>query len=112
MLIVVVLSAVALYGLVYAISRASDAVEQANDRALSVNVVYGQALRACEEDERICSFPTLESAEKYLNSPEHKASAAIRDLKRQQNAAANAAASAAIERSKHQKTGDRVRKLD
>jgi uncharacterized protein (UPF0303 family) len=111
-LIVVVLGTVVCGGAVYAIACISGAVKQADDHALSVNVVYGQALAACEKDEQICSFSSVESAQRYLDSAEHKASVATRELKEQQNAAANKATSAVIENAKHRRNANGISKRD
>jgi hypothetical protein len=104
-LIVVVLGTLAIWGVACAFSGAQG-------DSLGRNVIYGQATRACEEDDRVCSFATVESAAGYLNSSDHKASVAMRELKEQQNAAASKAASAAIENGKHRHTQDRIGKLD
>ena len=89
-LVMVGVGVVALFGVAYAFSGGKN-------NAMSRNVVYGEALRACEEDDRICTFSSVHSAAQYLSSPEHKSAVAMRELKATQNAAASNAASAAIE---------------
>jgi hypothetical protein len=83
---------------------------------LSVNIVVGQAERACMEDEVKCHvgydmFQSVQDAQDYLNSGWHLQAVKIRELKASQDAAASKAASAAIENAKHRKLHHSVHDL-
>jgi hypothetical protein len=95
-----------------AIWVAQNAFRSMKDYDLSLNVVYGEALRACEEDGAVCSFSSLESAQQYLDSSEHRDATAMRELKKQQDATASKEASAAIEGGKHRNKWNSIRKIN
>ena len=70
-----------------------------NDSYVSLSPVIGEAEMACQEDNMLChvgrdSFPSVESAQAYLNSPEHLAHVRERklesDLKAEEEALAGA----------------------
>jgi hypothetical protein len=63
-LIIVVLGGVVIWALTTFIGNM-------NDSRVSHSLIVGQAQQACEEDERICNFTSEESAQAYLDSPEH-----------------------------------------
>jgi hypothetical protein len=78
-LIVIVLGSVMLW-------FAMDFFRQMHESSVNSSIVVQEATLACRNDAMICSFSSEESAQAYLNSPEHKAKVAARDKQAAQEA--------------------------
>jgi hypothetical protein len=81
-LIIVVLGGVVVY---YAIQF----FEWQHRRSEALNPIMGQADVACLNDHMVCSFSSVESAQAYLNSPEHLAKVKEREKQAAEEAAFN-----------------------
>jgi len=81
-LIVVVLGGVVVY---YAIQF----FEWQHSRSVALSPIVGQAEVACLNDQMICSFSSIESAQAYLNSPEHLAKVKEREKQEAEKEAFN-----------------------
>jgi hypothetical protein len=60
--------------------------QHVHDASVNTSVVVQEATLACRNDAMICSFSSEESAQAYLDSPEHKAKVAAREKKAAQEA--------------------------
>jgi hypothetical protein len=76
-LIIVVLGGVVIWALVTFIGNV-------HDSRISNSLIVGKAAQACEEDEHICNFTSEESAQAYLDSPEHLAAVKARQAQSDQ----------------------------
>ena len=59
---------------------------QMHEASVNTSIVVQEAALACRNDAMICSFSSVESAQAYLDSPEHKAKVAAREMKAAQEA--------------------------